>query len=103
MFIPVGDDNPRERVPFVTFGLIVLNVVLFFLWCFPEEKLVQSIEVRALVPSAVNWGSIEWWKDVFTSMFMHANLIHIAGNMIFRWILGYNIEDKIGHVLFLVC
>lgn len=101
MFIPIGDENPRERVPFVTLGLIGLNIVLFFLWCFPEPVLEQTLFVHALVPQELDWGSPDWWKDMFTSMFMHANFLHLAGNMIFLWIFGDNIEDKLGKVLFL--
>ena len=107
MFIPIADENPRERAPIVTIGLIALNLLLFFLWCIPEENLVRSVEVSALIPSRVDWYDGEWWKDVFTSMFMHANLLHIAGNMIFLWIFGDNVEDKLGHasfaVFYLVC
>ncbi len=102
MFIPVGDENPREKVPFVTIGLIGLNIVLFFLWCFPEPNLVRTIEVHALYPHEVDWTDGGWWKDIFTSMFMHANFIHILGNMIFLWIFGDNVEDKLGHVPFAV-
>jgi membrane associated rhomboid family serine protease len=107
VFIPVGDDNPREKVPVVTIALILLNGLIFFLWCGSEEALLQSVPVHALYPAQVDWLSPEWWKDVFTSMFMHANWIHLLGNMIFLWIFGDNIEDKIGPVLFsafyLVC
>ena len=102
MFIPIGDENPRERAPVVTFLLIGLNVVLFFLWCFPGEQLERSIPVHALKPELVDWTGALWWKSLFTSMFMHANLLHLAGNMIFLWIFGDNVEDKLGHVLFLV-
>jgi len=102
MFIPIADDNPRERAPFVTIGLIAINILLFFLWCFPEENLVRAVEVSALIPNQADWSSTAWWSDVFTSMFMHANLIHLAGNMIFLWIFGDNVEDKLGPPLFLV-
>ena len=101
MFIPVGDENPLERTPFVTLTLIGANILLFFLWCWPEENLVQAIEVHALLPSQADWLSVDWWKDVFTSMFMHANFLHLAGNMIFLWIFGDNVEDKLGPVLYL--
>jgi membrane associated rhomboid family serine protease len=102
MFIPVGDDNPRQHVPYVTIILIGLNILLFFLWCFPEDNLVQTIEVHGLRPGDVDWTDRGWWSDVFTSMFMHANLLHLAGNMIFLWIFGDNVEDKLGPFLFAV-
>jgi membrane associated rhomboid family serine protease len=102
MFVPVGDENPRERIPFVTLALIGLNALLFFLWCWPEPVLDQNISHHALYPLQVDWTGVEWWKDIFTSMFMHANLLHLAGNMIFLWIFGDNVEDKLGRGLFLV-
>ena len=102
MFIPVGDENPREKVPFVTIGIILLNALLYFLWCSSPEALNESVPVHALYPEQANWLSVEWWKDVFTSMYMHGNLLHILGNMIFLWIFGDNIEDKIGPVLYIL-
>jgi membrane associated rhomboid family serine protease len=101
VFIPIGDETPRARIPFVTLGLIGLNAVLFLLWCFPEPVLEQAVRVHALVPQELDWGSAEWWQDIFTSMFMHANFIHLAGNMVFLWIFGDNVEDKLGKMLFL--
>ena len=102
MFVPIGDENPRERVPVVTLGLIGLNILLFFLWCFPEENLIQAVEINALVPNRADWADIEWWKDIFASMFMHGGLAHLVGNMLFLWIFGDNVEDKLGHGLFAV-
>jgi membrane associated rhomboid family serine protease len=102
MFIPIGDENPREKFPFVTYLLIALNGVLFILWCFPEETLVRTVEIHALKPSELDWSSPEWWQDIFTSMFMHANIVHILGNMLFLGIFGDNVEDKLGHGLFVV-
>jgi membrane associated rhomboid family serine protease len=102
VFIPVGDDNPRERAPLVTIALIGLNIALFLLWCFPAPSLDRSVPVHALWPSELDWASAGWWQDIFTSMFMHANFIHLLGNMIFLWIFGDNVEDKLGKVLFLI-
>lgn len=99
MFIPVGDENPRERVPIVTLNLIGLNVLLYVLWCWPSPT-DASVAVHALFPVQVDWTDFEWWKRIFSSMFMHANPVHILGNMIFLWIFGDNVEDKLGHVLF---
>ena len=101
MFLPIGDDNPRERFPVVTLGLIGLNFVLFYLWCWPAPT-DEMVLVRALIPAQVDWTNFDWWQDIFTSMFMHANLIHLLGNMLFLWIFGDNVEDKLGHFMFLV-
>ena len=101
MFVPFGDENPRDRFPIVTIFLIVLNAIVFFLWCYPEDVLVRTVEIHALKPVEVDWTGLGWWMDIFTSMFMHGNLAHLAGNMIFLWIFGDNVEDKVGRGLFL--
>src|SRR2546427_7511155 len=102
MFIPIGDDNPRQRVPYVTILLIGLNILFYFLWCSSEAVLDRTIKVHGLMPIEVDWSNAGWWQDIFTSMFMHANLFHLAGNMLFLWVFGDNVEDKLGPLLFAV-
>ncbi len=101
MLLPIGDDNPRERTPWVTWGLVGLNAVLFLLWCFPDPRLAQHVPIYALYPDRADWGDPSFLKTVFTSMFMHAGVAHLAGNMLFLWIFGDNVEDKLGHVAYL--
>ena len=101
MFVPIGDENPRDKFPIVTLGLIGLNAYLFFHWCHPVENLVQNIS-HTLVPAQADWTNPAWWSDVFTSMFMHGGLFHLFFNMIFLWIFGDNVEDKLGKFRFLL-
>jgi membrane associated rhomboid family serine protease len=91
MFIPIGDDNPRERTPFVNYSLLAANIAVFFLFTFPEPR-PEILERFALTPSRSEPHTF------LTSMFLHANLLHLAGNMLFLWIFGDNVEDRLGHV-----
>ena len=112
--IPLRDDTPRFSTPFVTYFLIALNTVVFF-----YEALLQAQSHRALqlliyefgvVPKAdvaVFTGATELSPlagllPLFTSMFLHGSLGHVAGNMLFLWIFGDNIEDYLGHFKYLL-
>lgn len=101
--IPLRDQIKTRRVPFVNYLLIAANIVVFVfqLMAGPnEEALVYEF---ALIPSNflsnLSLGEI---TDVFTSMFMHAGLAHIGGNMLYLWIFGDNVEDSMGHVKFVI-
>jgi membrane associated rhomboid family serine protease len=109
--IPLYDDNPTVRTPYVTIGLIAA-CVLVFLWqvslgaregqyavysfgfipavFFDEASLPAEL---ALIPSGLT---------LVSSMFLHGDLMHIAGNMLYLWIFGNNIEDVCGHGRFIV-
>ncbi|MCS7079623.1 MAG: rhomboid family intramembrane serine protease [Chloracidobacterium sp.] len=111
--IPVRDDIPSSRIPFVNITLIVVNVVVFLfelalterqLRLFFYEFAVQPYEYL-LYFSPYNHGRIELTDLVvplFTSMFMHGGWMHIIGNMLYLWIFGDNVEDRMGHVKYLV-
>ena len=98
--IPIGDDDSARRtVPLVTYALIVLNVLFFFVELSGGDPFITR---WAFVPSrfmASPFGDI---PTLFSSMFMHAGWLHLGGNMLYLWIFGDNIEDRFGHVLFLV-
>jgi rhomboid family protein len=99
---PIRDHNPSSRTPWVTRGLIALNV-LTFLAMLPsmgsDRSLYALYNAYALVPAEFSAGIDRW--TVITSMFMHAGFWHIAGNMLFLYIFGDNMEDQFGPVLFL--
>jgi membrane associated rhomboid family serine protease len=100
MFIPIGDENPSERTPYVNYGLIVANVLAFLLFCLgPLDD-----------PGFIRWTIVPadlHWPTLFTSLFLHAGWMHLIGNMVFLWIFGDNVEDKLGHfgylIFYLVC
>ena len=91
MFLPIGDENPRERTPWVNYALLAANIAVFFLFCFPEPREETVLVSYAMKPAELRWHTL------FTSMFLHAGFLHLAGNMLFLWIFGDNVEDRLGH------
>jgi rhomboid family protein len=106
--IPLRDANPVRRTPFVTVGLIVACVVVFaYTLGLDSAEANEFFAAYGVVPAELlaAWSAGQFLGpetlSVFTSMFLHGGLLHIAGNMIFLWIFGNNIEDRLGHVGFL--
>jgi membrane associated rhomboid family serine protease len=100
---PIRDHNPSNGTPFVTYALIALNVLVFlgYAGTFTDEaRLVAFFDQWALIPARLTAG--EDYATLITSMFLHGGLLHIAGNMLFLWIFGDNLEDAFGHIGFLV-
>jgi len=107
---PLKDDNPTQHPPIVTVALIVANVLvqLYQLSLGPEGA--QAFVFRfGLIPYELVHGiettpqiAFPATASVFTSMFLHAGLMHLGGNMLYLWIFGNNIEDHLGHIGFLV-
>jgi len=105
--IPLKDNVPTRHFPIVTVGLIVANIVAYFV--FQEGTTVAAegpIREFAFQPCEVNDScSVEgedWPLTSFTSMFMHGDILHLGGNMLFLWIFGNNVEDAMGRVRYLV-
>ena len=97
---PIGDDDSAERtVPVVTYALIALNVVFFFVELNGGDPFIQRWSV---VPSRLMANPGGDFITVFTSMFMHGGWLHLGGNMLYLWIFGDNVEDRFGHAKFLV-
>jgi membrane associated rhomboid family serine protease len=107
--IPIRDNVPTRTFPIVTVALIVANV-LVYLWENSAGGLEQHVYAWGFYPCAVEGPCTtvqaahhhQVVETVFTSMFMHAGIIHLAGNMLFLWIFGNNVEDLLGRVRFLV-
>ena len=102
--IPYKDDNPTRTIPFVTIGIISANILMFIWQIFSEGSLQGSVFTYGAVPH--NMITLETKQPinpvltVFTAMFMHGGFLHLAFNMLYLWIFGNNIEDKLGHVRF---
>ena len=97
---PIGDDDTAERtVPVVTYALIALNVLFFFVELSGGEAFIGK---WAFVPSRFLANPAADVPTVFTSMFMHAGWVHLGGNMLYLWIFGDNVEDSFGHVKFII-
>jgi membrane associated rhomboid family serine protease len=102
--IPIRDGIPTRETPVVNYLLIAANV-LVFLWMFlmPESALETIVNKYAMVPAHFADGvTLADMMTIFTSMFMHAGLAHIGGNMIYLWIFGDNVEDRLGHFWYLM-
>jgi membrane associated rhomboid family serine protease len=101
--IPLRDENPTHRIPFVNYMLIAINVIMF-LWQISLGTNNQAVFYRlALVPQDVTSAvDLRDLRSIFTSMFMHAGLAHLLGNMLYLWIFGDNVEDVLGHFRYLM-
>ncbi|MEN8841420.1 MAG: rhomboid family intramembrane serine protease [Octadecabacter sp.] len=100
--LPIRDHNPSERTPYVTFALIGLNV-LVFAWQYGVLTNVTSSNQflidYAFWPVQFEQGTGN--VGFFTHMFLHGGFMHLAGNMLFLWIFGDNMEEEMGHLPFL--
>lgn len=98
--LPIGDDNTSRRtVPLVTYALIVLNVLFFFVEMTGGDAFIMK---WAFVPSRFVANPIIDFPTLFTSMFMHAGWVHLGGNMLYLWIFGDNVEDRFGSIKFII-
>lgn len=100
---PIRDHNPSGRTPYVVYALMVINILVFLSYV---PILDETYRVRAffddwaLIPRDLMQGTGE--MGLLTSMFLHGGWLHLAGNMLFLWIFGDNLEDTLGHVGFLI-
>jgi membrane associated rhomboid family serine protease len=128
MVMPLGDDNlDRHRTPYVTYVLIAINIVVWLLELSGGERFIngysaipfeithntdlvgaRSVDIGGQSISIPMYaGPKPIYLTLLTSMFMHASWMHIIGNMLYLWIFGDNIEDRLGHgkfiFFYLVC
>src|SRR6188508_1436374 len=94
--IPLRDIIPSRTVPFVTIALIVVNVLVFLFELSLGDALDLFLSSWALIPAEFSLVTL------VTSMFLHGGLMHVGGNMLFLWIFGDNVEDRMGHGRFLL-
>lgn len=114
--LPLKDDVPGRKTPFVTVALIALNV-LAFMYQFSLEMGGDPASARAAQAFVLEFGAVPCrltgacaspsdfpnpLVTILTSMFLHGGLFHIGGNMLYLWIFGDNVEDTLGHARFLV-
>ena len=101
--IPIRDENPTRGTPVVNYLLIAVNVLVFILMALAGPQNETLVYQFAMIPSQITRGlDLGDISDIFTSMFMHAGLAHIAGNMLYLWIFGDNVEDSMGHGRYLL-
>jgi membrane associated rhomboid family serine protease len=100
LMFPIGDDDTARRtVPLVTYALIALNVLFFLVEMSGGEAFIEK---WAFVPSRFLANPAADFLTLFTSMFMHAGWLHLGGNMLYLWIFGDNVEDRFGHLKFII-
>ncbi len=108
--VPIRDDNPTTITPYVTYGLIAANIIAFlFEASLPPAELDGFLHLAAVVPRELTASfagipvnqPVPEWSTLITSQFLHGGLLHLAGNMLFLWIFGNNVEDKLGHFKYL--
>ncbi|MBD2089301.1 rhomboid family intramembrane serine protease [Microcoleus sp. FACHB-1515] len=109
--VPIRDDNPTQTTPYVTYALIVINIAVFiyelslagpsleaFLrdWAVVPRELTASLGGQTIVQGPPELLTL------ITSQFLHGGFLHVGGNMLYLWIFGNNVEDRMGHVRFTV-
>ncbi|PUB16167.1 rhomboid family intramembrane serine protease [Yoonia sediminilitoris] len=100
---PIRDHNPSESVPYITYGLIAANIGIYLitLILFPDDRALYRLYADyAMIPARLTVE--QTYSTLFTSTFLHAGFMHLAGNMLFLWVFGDNLEDKMGHAPFLM-
>lgn len=101
--LPIRDHNPSERIPYVTYALIAVNAIVY-VWQYWGLQGVtagnQFLFDYAFWPILFDEG--RGGVGVLTHMFLHGGFMHLAGNMLFLWIFGDNMEDEMGHIPFLI-
>ena len=90
--IPLRDVIPSRTTPWVTRAFILVNALVFVLQVSMSPRdLELFVREFGLVPAAFDW------VNVITSMFLHGGWMHVLGNMLYLWIFGDNVEDRMGH------
>jgi len=114
--IPLRDDVPSRTIPFVNYGLIAINAALFVMELGMGERLERFFYHAAVIPALYTGRDAllgpfdvvrtsvhpELGFRVLLSMFLHGGLAHFGGNMLYLWIFGDNVEDRMGHLKYLV-
>ena len=100
---PIRDHNPSLKTPYVTYALMLVNIVVFLsYWSNLEDpRLINPFFYEwAMIPKLVTSGDHVY--TMFTAMFLHGGFMHLAGNMLFLWVFGDNMEEELGHIGYLV-
>jgi len=101
--IPIRDEIKTHRTPVVNYLLILTNVAVFLLTLVFNRNPEDVFFEFALIPYQIKQGlDLGDMRNILTSMFMHAGWFHLLGNMLYLWIFGDNIEDRLGHFKYLL-
>jgi membrane associated rhomboid family serine protease len=104
MVMPLRDINPRRSFPGVTITLIIINVVFFLYELSLGRQLEPFLMRAAFIPGQffAPGNEVAEARSMLTSMFLHGGWMHLIGNMLYLWIFGDNVEDRLGHGLYLL-
>lgn len=108
--LPLKDDIPTNRLPVVTIGLILINCLIhLYRFTLPPLEAQMAVYQFGLIPAEITHFAdmtpqvpFPVWLSPFSAMFLHADLWHLGGNMLYLWIFGNNVEDHLGPVKFLL-
>jgi membrane associated rhomboid family serine protease len=112
--IPLKDENPKKNLPFINFIFIIANIAVFIYQPSSEQLLRAFFNTYGLIPNkliTIFQNEVPQiflvLQSLFSSLFLHGDFMHLAGNMLFLWIFGDNIEYTIGHfnyiLFYLLC
>jgi len=97
---PIHDEQRPIHKPYVTWALVAVNAIIFFIMFLNPDSQYDIFFAYGAVPANIIQG--QRLETLITSLFLHADLLHVGGNMLFLWIFGDNVEDTFGHVKFLI-
>ncbi len=100
---PLNDDNPTSITPWINWGLIGMNIFIFlYEISLSEPQLNQFFHMYALIPQEFSINPSGDWSTLISSQFLHGGWLHLGANMLYLWIFGNNIEDRMGHIPYLL-
>jgi membrane associated rhomboid family serine protease len=100
---PLYDQNPTRITPFFTYGLIGINVLIFLHEIsLSEEQLKAFLQLYAVIPQDLTTNFAREWTTLFTSQFLHGSWLHLISNMVYLWVFGNKVEDRLGHFKYLI-
>ncbi|MFQ5809699.1 MAG: rhomboid family intramembrane serine protease [Armatimonadota bacterium] len=101
MILPIRDDIQSSSAPLITVALIAgCGVAFYYQWANPATTPQYAFDAHKLVATEILRGPAHVLATLVTSVFLHANLMHIGTNMLFLWIFGDNVEDRLGKIKF---
>ncbi|WGV28344.1 rhomboid family intramembrane serine protease [Halotia branconii] len=100
---PLYDQNPTRITPYFTYGVIGMNILVFLHEVSLSNKQLESfLQLYAVIPQQLTANFADEWTTLFTSQFLHGGWWHLISNMVFLWVFGNNIEDRLGHLKYLI-
>ncbi|MGM3304887.1 rhomboid family intramembrane serine protease [Anabaena sp. WFMT] len=109
--VPLKDNNPVHITPYVTYALIAINILAFLYQAsLSPQALNVFLHWAAVVPQELSLSfagipvnqPIPEWVTLITAQFLHGGILHLAGNMLFLWVFGNNVEEKLGGIKYLL-